>query len=314
MTVFNTDSAVGKSGKADFDNIYVAQDPREYYRVLCGLDYVIPDLAKGIFRSLIKHCSEEREEPIKVLDIGCSYGINSALIEYPLDIQRLLQRYSCPEMYRLSSETMKVLDRNYFSSWPRRSDAVFYGVDISQTATSYAKAVGLIEDATTTNLETSKPSKEDKFILSDADLIISTGCVGYVSEKTFKNVLDCQSHRRPPIVAAFVLRMYSYDEIACELEQYGLITEKLEGVTFVQRRFNSADEFNSTMEALSAKGIDPTGKEADGLFHAELFVSRTEESIKRIPLRELISVSSGVERRYGRRFRRVGDNGPRLMQ
>ena len=40
--------------KANFDSIYSRPDPREYYRVLYGLDYVIPDLAKGIFRKAMR--------------------------------------------------------------------------------------------------------------------------------------------------------------------------------------------------------------------------------------------------------------------
>ena len=44
--------------KANFDQIYTAPDPREYYRVLFGLDYVIPELAKPIFRGLIEKRAE----------------------------------------------------------------------------------------------------------------------------------------------------------------------------------------------------------------------------------------------------------------
>jgi hypothetical protein len=314
MKLVSTDIAVGESGKADFDDIYAASDPREYYRVLCGLDYIIPDLSKSIFRSLIKYCSHDREEPLKVLDIGSSYGINSALIEYPLDIQRMLQRYSCPEMYRLTSDRVRLLDRNYFSSWPRRSDTIFYGVDVSKAAISYAKSVGLIEDGVTTNMEISDPTESEKRILGDADMIITTGCVGYVTHRTFERIFECQNKKRPPLVASFVLRMYSYDDVAAELEKQGLITEKLEGITFVQRRFNSSDEYNSVMSQLSERGVDPAGKEAEGLYHAELFVSRTEEEIKKTPLADLLSVSSGTERRFGRRLRRMENGLPRLMQ
>ena len=35
--------------KADFESIYNELDPRAYYRVLGGLDYVVPALAAPIF-------------------------------------------------------------------------------------------------------------------------------------------------------------------------------------------------------------------------------------------------------------------------
>lgn len=316
MSILYSDVATGNSGKANFDDMYRAADPREYYRVLCGFDYVIPDLGKHTFRSLIGLRAALQSEPVKVLDIGCSYGINSALIQYPLDIKRLTQRYTCPHMYGVSSGQMKNFDKNYFASWPKHCNAEFYGVDISKPATSYAKSVGLITDAVNTNLEASRPKEAERTMLHGVDVIISTGCVGYVSHRTFAQVMQCQAdaQKAPPVVAVFVLRMYSYDAIAAELARHGLITEKLEGITFVQRRFHSLQEFDVTIKRLNAMGISPNGKESDGLLHAELFISRTEEAIRKTPINELISVTSGVDRRYGRRYRHVNGNEPKLMR
>jgi SAM-dependent methyltransferase len=315
MSIPGTDVVVGSSGKADFDDIYRESDPREYFRVLCGLDYVIPELAKIPFRSLIGARAASQAEPVRVLDVGCSYGINSALIQYPFDIQRLTQRYSCPHMYGVSSDRLKMLDRSYFSSWPKRCDAEFYGMDTSKPATAYAKSVGLLKDVVNSNLESGTPNECEREILRNADLIISTGCVGYISHRTFAQIMRCQTGRGgpPPVVAAFVLRMYSYDGIAAELARHGLITEKLEGVTFVQRRFHSQQEFDTTVKRLNAMGISPAGKESEGLLHAELFVSRTEDAVERTPLHELVSITSGLERRYERRLRRVRGKEVKLL-
>ena len=75
--------------KANFDDIYMSKDPREYYRVLFGLDYVIPDLAKDVFRAVVAHRGAGAGRPLRILDIGCSYGVNAALIRYPLDLARI---------------------------------------------------------------------------------------------------------------------------------------------------------------------------------------------------------------------------------
>jgi hypothetical protein len=116
-----------------------------------------------------------------------------------------------------------------------------------------------------------------------------------------------------PWVVSFVLRMFPYDTIEAELAQHGLVTEKLGGVTFVQRRFHSESELEATLKAVQARGLDPHGKEADGLFHAELFVSRPEAEVRDNPLSEIVSVTSGENRRYGRRYR-WGSRKARLMQ
>ncbi len=298
--------------KANFNRIYELPDPREYLRILGGLDYVIPDLAKGVLRSLIARCARSRGRRVKVLDLGCSYGINAALVRFPLDMQRLAHRYNDDSMQGLSCERLLKLDANYFGSWPEQVNASFTGLDISPAAIDYAKSVGLIESGMAINLETDGDI-EQRSALEDIDIIVSTGCVGYVTEKTFQRLLSLQKRGRAPWVASFVLRMFPYDAIETELAQHGLVTEKFAGVTFVQRRFHSESELEATLNVLKARGLDPHGKEAEGLLHAELFVSRPEDEVRDHPLNEIVSVTSGENRRYGRRYR-WGPHKARLMQ
>lgn len=298
------DSANGN--KANFDSIYDQDDPREYFRVLCGLDYVIPDLAKNIFRSVIKRYAELSGGTVKVVDLGCSYGINSALVRYPLDIRRLAARYASPGIGGLSAADLLELDKHYYRAWPEQVDACFVGCDCSGAAVSYATKVGLIDYGVTSNLEETAPTPDEAACLEDADIIVSTGCIGYVTHKTFRKILSLQKRRgKMPWVANFVLRMFPYDTIAAELEQFGLVTEKLEGVTFVQRRFQSENELNSTLAALKELDLDTRGKETDGLLHAELFVSRPRDDIHNIPLSEIVNITSGISQVQSGRFRRM---------
>lgn len=298
--------------KANFDHIYELPDPREYLRVLGGLDYVIPDLAKGILRSLIARCARTRGRRAKVLDLGCSYGINAALVRFPLDMQRRAHRYNSVSMHGLSSDQLLKLDANYFGSWPEQVNASFTGLDVSSAAIEYAKSVGLIDGGLAANLEADE-LPADQGVLEDIDIIVSTGCVGYITEKTFQRLLAMQKKGRAPWVVSFVFRMFPYSSIEAELAQYGLVTEKFGGVTFVQRRFHSESELEATLNALKARGLDPQGKEAEGLLHAELFVSRPEDEVRDFPLNEIVSVTSGENRRYGRRYR-WGPRKVRLMQ
>jgi len=300
--------------KANFDAIYSQHDPREYYRVLYGLDYIIPDLAKDVFRAAIEAYRGPDRAPVKVLDVGCSYGINSALIRFPLDMQRLARRYAHPHMHTLNAASVMGLDWHYFRSWPNPPDVRFIGLDSSHAAAAYATRVGLLETCLTTDLERNALPAEEAGQIADLDLIVSTGCVGYVTERTFRALLAAQKNgRRRPWVVNFVLRMFSYDAIAEELGRFGLVTEKFPGVTFVQRRFHSRDEFRSTLEALERRSISPANKEADGLLHAELYVSRPPEDVRDLPLGHILSVTSGANRHYGRRFRYISQRDVKLM-
>lgn len=298
------------TAKANFDRIYLEEDPREYYRILGGVDYIIPDLAKGIFQNIIAALEQERGRRIRVLDLGCSYGINAALIRFPLDIGRLIQRYVDLQAAGLTTSELIRLDRSFFSSWPKL-DVEIVGCDVSRPAIDYARSVGLIDDGISGNFEAEPVSAAARALLSGVDLIISTGSVGYVTERTFAKLLAAIG-QPAPWVASFVLRMFPYQKVSDLMHASGMVTEKLQGVTFVQRRFHTESECVQVIEKLEAQGIDTRSKEADGLLHAELFLSRPAGDCAQHALEDLVSVTSGASRPFGRRFRRGDDNVIRL--
>jgi SAM-dependent methyltransferase len=292
MTSFNDFNEI----KTDFSQIYLQRDPREYFRVLGQLDYIIPHLAQPVFDQLIRARAETQQEPITVLDLGCSYGLNGALIKYGLRYDALRQRYTDPALKSLSSEALRELDRNYYQSWPKKPRVRVIGLDPSENAVRYGQSVGTLDIALPLNLEAYDPSPEQARVLETVDLIISTGCVGYVGRPTFQRLAKLARRGRPAWVASFVLRMFGYDEIEATLGTLGLETERFEGATFVQRRFANAEEMHAAIHAVEQRGLDPHGRESDGLFHADLFVSRPPDQIARLPIQKLVSVVSGANK------------------
>lgn len=299
--------------KANFDQIYTREDPREYFRVLHGLDYIIPALARPIFRRICETLTELRGRPINILDVGCGYGINAALLRAPVSMDRLARRYADLQACGVSAPEIAALDRRYFGSWPKMTSARFTGLDISGPAISYATNAGILDRGFAEDLENNEPSPRLADALADIDLVISTGCVGYVSEKTFSRIIGA-IRTKNPWVASFVLRLYSFDAIRDVLAQRSLTTEKLESVTFVQRRFHSEREYVETLDALRRRGADPRGKEEDGLLHAEFFLSRLEAERSRMPLDGLVSVTSGARHPFGPRFKQHADDEIRLVR
>jgi hypothetical protein len=75
-------------------------------------------------------------------------------------------------------------------------------------------------------------------------------------------------------VAAFALRWVSYDEISEVLSSFGLVTEKLDGHTFTQRRFVDDAEKGYVLEKLAKMSVASTGKETEGWHHADFYLSR----------------------------------------
>jgi SAM-dependent methyltransferase len=291
------------ASKANFDKIYTMPDPRAYFSILGALDYMIPDIAEPVSRQILAAYAQQRQRKPCVLDVGCSYGINAAVQRFPLNFDTLRRRYTHHEIAALSPDELIRMDRNYFSAWPETGVADFIGLDISAPAIAYAKNVGLLRDGVVADLEHNFITPEQSAVVQQADVILSTGCVGYVSEKTYSQLLD--SMQQVPWVISFVLRMFPYDRFEKVMGSYGLVTEKLASATFVQRRFRDEEEFEGTLETLSQIGVDPTGFESEGLTHAELYLSRPAEDVRAMSLDEIVTVTSGRNRPIGARYVRV---------
>lgn len=217
-------------------------------------------------------------------------------MKYALSYDALRGRYTNPALQAVSSEELLEYDRHYYKSWPKHPRLRVVGLDVSENAVRYAEACGTLDVGMAIDLESRDPTPAEARILAEADIIISTGCVGYVTSKSFKRLLQISQKNRPAWVASFVLRMFPYDPIAEALAQFDLKTEQFEGATFVQRRFASVEEMEATVQSVESRGLDTRGKEAQGLFHADFFLSRTAGEIDRLPLQKLVNVASGADK------------------
>lgn len=254
------------TGKASFDDIYDRADPRDYYLRMSELDYRIPELAKPHFEQFITGFRSATGTAPTVLDIGCSYGVNAALMRFDTTVAHLA------EHYRGGDTAARIeRDRARLAARDRHPQVRFVGMDASAAALTYATAAGLLQDAVHADLESGPPTAAQRAVLASTDMVISTGCIGYVTDRTLLQVVHAHGERLP-WMAHFVLRMYDYGPIARRLARLGYHTRKMPG-TFHQRRFASDAERAQVLNTLSAKGIDPSGVEQDGWMHAELYYS-----------------------------------------
>jgi hypothetical protein len=300
--------------KADFSDLYTSKDPRKYFKYLGQLDYIIPHLAQPIFAQLIRARCELQEEPVTVLDLGCSYAINGALMKYALGYEALRQRYTAPVLQSLSSEDLLQLDRNFYRAWPKNPNVRVIGLDVSENAVRYAESCGILDHGLAIDLESREPTPAEAELLAGVDIIVSTGCVGYVTSQTFRRLAKVARQGRAPWVASFVLRMFPYDVIAATLAEQGLVTEPYEGATFVQRRFADREEMEAAIRAVEARGLDSFGHETEGLYQANLFISRPRQEIERRPIQELVTVVSGANKCWSVGANVLGSFGPSVRK
>jgi hypothetical protein len=289
--MLNSDALHQKSGKANFDHIYDLDDPREYFEALGSFDYQIPQHGQRLFHPLVEALRErERHDGVgsprlRVVDLCCSYGINAALLKHELTLDDLYARYGSGELAGLSGEELAEADAAFYAERRQAVSPEVVGVDVARNAVSYGLRCGLLDAGFVENLEEDEPTEALRRAVSGADLLTVTGGVGYISERTFERLLDCVvgPEGRVPWVAVLALRWVSYEGISEVLSKYGLITEKLADHTFTQRRFIDAAEREYVLEELAEMDVDPTGKEDEGWYHANFYLSRPAEDVKTPP-------------------------------
>ena len=275
--------------KANMDHIYDQPDPRAYFRELRKYGYAIPGAAKPIFQKLISRLRRQRNDTVHLLDLGCSYGVNAALLKHDLSMPDLYDHWGEGDLSGIESEVLVASDQRYFSNLDQQADITVTGLDQAESAVSFGEESGLLDEGLAVNLETQPlPGAATKH-LAQVDLVTSTGCVGYLTEKSFERLLPALTQGRSPWIGNFVLRMFPFDPIEDTLKEWDYVTEKLEGQTFVQRDFVSEEEQQQVIHQLRKRGIDPEGKESEGQLLAEFYLSRPASDVAAAPIERLLA-------------------------
>lgn len=260
------------TGKVSLDHIYAQPDPRAYFRELRELDYRIPQLAKPYFAKLVDDYRQARQvTTCQIVDIGCSYGINAALLNCDLTMDELYDRYCDDAVTSVSRAELLRQDRELVRARGGLDRHRFIGLDASQSALAYAREAGFLDADVHADLESHPPTEQQRAVFEDTDLVISTGCLGYVTGTTLERVITASGERRPWL-AHFVLRMFPFDPVADMLTRLGYDTIPVDGA-FKQRRFAGEQEQAQMLDTLAARGVDPEGLETDGWLYAQLYIS-----------------------------------------
>ena len=281
-------SDLDETGKVVLDNIYNEPDPRAYFSTLRELDYRIPQLAKPKFQSVLQAYRQVKgTQDARIVDLGCSYGVNAALLKCGMEMQDLYGLYDDEALDEMDRSSLLARDRQIFAEAGGDDHLEVVGVDIAQRAAAYGEAADIMDDTVVADLEHGELSKEHREALSNADLVISTGCIGYISERTIGRVVEANEDS-PPWMAHFVLRMFPFEPIQQVLSEHGYVTARGQG-TYRQRRFASRDEREQVLDRLVDMGIDSSGYESDGWYYADFFLSRPIDDVDLVSSRELIA-------------------------
>lgn len=274
MTELDTNH-LDKTGKVVLDRCYNMDTPIYYYSAIEQLDYLLPQQAKPIFEKILDLLEKKSTKShLKLVDIGSSYGVNGLLLKWRLELDEILSHYKKQSSQINGHTNLTSLDRDWLKAKPSRNIEIV-GMDISTNALNYARKAQIIDKIINGNFEETALDPEQSKSLSDTDLIISTGCIGYVTHKTMTAVLNAMSPQKP-WMAHFVLRMFPFDEMEAMLKKQGYKTLKSRHPVR-QRRFASDLEREKALERLSSLSMETKELEQKGWYYADLFLSRPEK-------------------------------------
>jgi hypothetical protein len=143
----------------------------------------------------------------KILDIDCSYDINAALLKCDVTMDELYERYCGLDARAQTRSTLLARNRELVRSRNRLKRTRFVGLDISRSALSYAHLAGFLDGVVHADPEERDPMEQQREQFVGTDFVASTGCLGYVSDRTISRVVSA-SEERKPWRAHFVLRMF----------------------------------------------------------------------------------------------------------
>ena len=259
--------------KRDFTNIYTQKTPFAYLKEMKRLSYRIPDHTKPLYLSLVRQLFEKMNRPISIIDIGSSYGINSALLKHDLKMSEL------DDFFLREPQPTNQQTREFFDELYEDKTMNFYQIDISKPALQFSEDTRLCKEGFDINLETCNIKLLEK--LPVFDLVIATGCIGYIGYKAFVNLFELIKKRKDdphhtntaPMFAFSVLRIFDMRNIKKTFEYYGYSLVKADLKPICQRQFSNPDEKSQSLSLLHSMGIDTKGYEDNGNFYADFYIA-----------------------------------------
>ncbi|MFB7667773.1 hypothetical protein ACFC1R_28260 [Kitasatospora sp. NPDC056138] len=236
-------------GKQSFESAYQQPLPDEYFRSLAPLRYRTPDFCANLLPAVVAGIRQRTgRRQLKVIDLACSYGINSALLKCGLTFADLAHRCLAPgDAARKPGEEI-VQDAAFVKARTIDPDLTVVGVDVSHPAIAYALATGLIDAAVTTDLEHADPAEHEARALAGADLVLATGAFSYLGATTFHRILALQD--LAPTVLGWPIYGSSTTAVERCLTRHGLTVTHPQPAPRHQRDFADArerDAYHSTL-------------------------------------------------------------------
>jgi len=175
-----------------------------------------------------------------------------------------------------------VESQRWLDSHTMRRDIEVVGLDSSAEAIRFATASHMIDNGIARNLEDEKSelTDDEAHLIQECDVLLSTGAIGYVTDKTVNPILDefGNSARGAlgPVAVMSVLELFDPAPIAEAFTEHGYRFGQL-SIRMPQRRFADEDERQGVIEALRQRGVQADALESEHQMFAGLCIAAKPE-------------------------------------
>lgn len=265
--------------KASFDTVYTAPTPHRYLNSMRAVDYRMADCMNP-YLSAVVDASIVPQKPVNVLDVGCSYGMSGALLKTGCTYRELVtfyQKEGCPVYASCVVES-----RGWLDSHGIRKDVRIVGFDSSREAVRFATASHMIDQGITCDLEkeVEQLTADQANLIQGCDVLLSTGAIGYVTDKTVNPILDRFGTETTgtlgPVAVISVLELFDPAPISEAFVQHGYRFEQLP-VRLPQRRFVNEEEREDVFETLEQRGVKTDSLKMETELFARLCIAAKPE-------------------------------------
>ncbi len=241
-------------------------EPTAWSRRFSRLDYRLPEYTVRLLRHVLDLLGDQSNV---IVDVGSSYGFNSALLNHGLTLADLYSHYR--RDHRADPAGWITADRQFFSDSRRPNTVPVIGVGLSVPALDYGVSVGLLTNGIVSDLEHDVLEPAEASLLSTSTVVCISAGTAPVGQRTFLTLVGAATKR--PVIAGFFLRWVDVRPIAQTLAIAGYeFTADFESV-YPQRRFASAADRRTVMDGLQQLGFPPTATELSGYQGAIPFIA-----------------------------------------
>ena len=267
--------------KFDWGDRYTAQSPLPSAQFMASIEYTLLDaVLPHLLGVTMRIAALSPSSPPRLLDLGSSYGLLAMTLNDNVSLPSLAAGLAAQGLLPAASRADAVAAYGRLAASLRGEDKVALPVlalDASQPALDFALAARLVAAAVHADLEANAIGDEDAQLVAQCNVLVCTGAIGYVTEKTIGQIAPLLGNRGKETAAIVfsVLRMFPHKAVVAELERHGFAVRCLSHA-IRQRSYESDEEKEGVVAMIrerEANGLVPPGVDDEDALYATLFVA-----------------------------------------